>query len=108
MNLRTTTIAFLPLLCTLMAKASPFQQRDTGDLQKDMIKIPLGCYEDREDARLLPERPKTFIAADQMSNTACNAACVIEGFSYAGVGNGRFTCARLADWWMHAHLGSCR
>ena len=72
-----------------MAKAYPFQQRDTGDLQKDMIQIPLGWYEDREDARLLPERPKTFIATDEMSNTACNAACVTEGFSYAGVENGR-------------------
>jgi hypothetical protein len=81
-----------------MAKASPFQQRDTGDLQKDMIEIPLGCYEDREEARLLPERPKTFIAADQLTNAACNAACVTEGFSYAGVENGRSTCVCVADW----------
>lgn len=62
-----------------------------------MIKILLGCYEDREDARLLPERPKTFIAADQLTNAACNTACVSEGFSYAGVGNSRPTCTCVAD-----------
>lgn len=56
--------------------------------KRDVVKLSRGCYLDKEDDRLLPDRPKTFIAHDKLTKEACNAACVQEGYNFAGVENG--------------------
>lgn len=87
-NLKTTTITLLPFLYALMAQAAP-SQRDGSLANRDLVKLLRGCYLDKEDDRLLPDRPKTFIAHDKLTKEACNAACVQEGYNFAGVKNGK-------------------
>jgi hypothetical protein len=57
--------------------------------KRDVVKLSRGCYLDKEDDRLLPDRPKTFITRDKLTKEACNAACVQEGYNFAGVENGK-------------------
>jgi hypothetical protein len=87
-NLKTTTITLLSFLYALMAQAAP-SQRDGSLANRDLVKLTRGCYLDKEDDRLLPDRPKTFIAHDKLTKEACNAACVQEGYNSAGVENGK-------------------
>jgi hypothetical protein len=88
--------SLLPLFSALLAKASPIAHGNDGMLKRynqDTARYMqyAGCFKDDIDNRIFADRPKHDIPMDKNTVKACYEACLVEGWTAAGLQNGEST-----------------